>query len=251
MTANRAPVDQDGRAALRRAVQAYRGAPLGARIHVRARSILADLPAAEREVPRAGTIVDLGCGHGLFANFLVEMSRVPSSTRGDPSSTPGDPSSTQGGPPGGSPERRVIGIDPDPRKIAVAKRTERDGLRFEQGDAITAALPPCDAVTIVDVLYLLHPGAQLHVLMTAATALRPGGRLIVYAQEERPADPRFWLGYAQEMVATGIGLTRSSAGLHYATRDEMRARMEGCGLLVEVLPLRGRPYTDAIYVGRK
>lgn len=219
---NRAATDRS-RAALQRAVRAFSGAPLGARLHVRGRALLADLPAIEREVPRAGTIVDLGCGHGLFANFLVEA----------------------------SPDRHVIGIDPDARKIAVAKRTERDGLRFERRDAITAALPPCHGVTIVDVLYLLPAAAQLRVLMATAAALRPGGRLVVSAQEERPGDPRFWVGYLQELVATGLGLTKGGAGLHYATRDEMRARMEGCGLLVEVLPLRGRLYTDAIYVGRK
>jgi 2-polyprenyl-3-methyl-5-hydroxy-6-metoxy-1,4-benzoquinol methylase len=173
-------------------------------------------------VPPAGTIVDLGCGHGLFANLLAERSA----------------------------ERRVIGIDPDERKIAVAKLTERDGVRFEVGDATTYALPACDAVTVIDVLYLLPELDQVRVIANAARALRPGGVLVVYGQERR-ADPRFWMGYAQELLATGLGITKGGSGLHYARRAEMRERMEGAGLAVEVMPLPGRLYTDAIFVGRR
>lgn len=209
--------------ALPRALARYRRAPLGDRLFVRGRVYMADLPAVERHVPRAGQVVELGCGRGLFSNLLADASSA----------------------------RDVLGIDSDDRRLAVARLTERPGLRFELGDARTAEIPPCDAVVLVDVLYLMNPDDQTQVLTRSAAALRTGGRLVVHAQERR-SDPRFWLGYAQETVATGLSLTRGrSGGLHYCSRAEMRARLESVGLEVEVFPLRGRLYTDAVYVGVK
>ncbi|OGT93560.1 MAG: hypothetical protein A2083_02530 [Gemmatimonadetes bacterium GWC2_71_9] len=210
-------------AALARAVRRYAAAPLGDRLHVRGRALLADLLAVEPQLPAAGTIVDLGCGRGLFSNLLVEASS----------------------------RRSVVGMDPDRRRIAVARLTERARLRFEVGDAREAQLPACDAVAIVDVLYLLTEADQELVLARASGAVRPGGRVVVYAQERRP-DPRYWAGHLQELIATGSGLTRGHAGrLHYASRMEMRTRLERCGLSVEAFPLPGRAYTDAVYVGRR
>jgi SAM-dependent methyltransferase len=208
--------------ALARALERYKAAPFGERLFLRGRAFLADLAAVERRLPARGLIVDLGCGRGLLANLLVEA----------------------------SPDREVVGIEPDARRVAIARLTERPRLRFESGDAIDAVLPPCDAVAIVDVLYLLPPDAQARVLGRAAEAVQPGGRVVVYAQERR-ADPRYWFGYAQEMIATGTGLTRGHAGLHYSSREEMSARMERAGLAVTVDQLRGRAYTDAVYVGEK
>lgn len=210
-----------GRSALRRAIRRYRDAPLSDRLFIRGRALLADLPAAEVHVPWRGLIVDLGCGRGLFSNLLLEA----------------------------APEREVLGLEPDPRRLAVAALTERPGLRFQLADATSARLPECDAVVIVDVLYLLRDDYQDLALANACASLRPGGRLVIYAQE-RSGDPRFWLGYAQELIATGVGLTRGH-GLHYSSRKRMRERLERCGFAVDVFPLRGRAYTDAIYVGVK
>lgn len=211
------------RAALARALRQYEGAPLFARLFVRGRAYLADLPFIETYVPRQGFVVDLGCGHGLFANLLVEASE----------------------------RRRVLGIDLDERKIAVARLTEREGLRFVVGDVGAEELPPCDCVTIIDVLYLMPPELQERVLRGCASALPEGGRLVVKAQEARP-DPRYALTYAQEMIATTIGLTRPGGGqLYFPGRDEAVSLIERCGFAPEVIPMRGRPYTDVLYVCRR
>ena len=82
--------------ALGRALARYRKAPLGARLFVHGRAFLSDLAVVERYVPNKGFIVDLGCGHGLFACVLRES----------------------------SPTRRVLGIDLDPRKsVSRARRS--------------------------------------------------------------------------------------------------------------------------------
>ncbi len=198
-------------AALERAVHRYRTAPMVARTLVHGRAFLSDLAFVDRYVPRHGFIVDLGCGHGLFANLLTEA----------------------------APNRRVLGIDLDERKIDVARSTigDRESLRFEVGDIVHEPVPKCDAVTIIDVLYLLPPSDQEAVLRKAADALVENAPLVVKAQE---------------LVMTAIGVTRGGARrFHFLARDAAVAMFERAGFLVDVIDMPGRPYTDVVYLARK
>lgn len=213
-------------AALERAVHRYRGAPLLARWSAHGRAFLADLAVVEEYVPRKGFVVDLGCRDGLFANLLVEA----------------------------SPQRRVLGIDHDEERIAVARATVagRDALRFEVGDIVTVPPPRCDAVTMVDVLYLLSAEDQERVLRNAASALGEGAPLVVRGQESR-VDARYAITYAQELVAIGLGLTRRRRRrrVHFPTRDEAIAMFERAGFRVDVVAQDTRPYSDVLYLARK
>lgn len=211
--------------ALKRALARYRKAPVGARLFVRGRAFLSDLAVVERYVPKKGFIVDLGCGHGLFACVLRES----------------------------SPTRRVLGIDLDPRKIEVARSAIQDTtwLRFEVGDIAADPPPKCDAVTIVDVLYLMPFDMQEQVLRNAASALGEGGPLIVKAQERR-TDPRYAVTYLQEMVTVSLGLTRGGRErFFFPSRPEALAMFERAGFLVDVVEMPRRPYTDVVYLARK
>jgi trans-aconitate methyltransferase len=212
-------------AALERAVHRYRGAPILARWLVHGRAFLADLARIEEYVPRHGFVVDLGCGHGLFPNLLVEA----------------------------SPTRRVLGLDSDERKIAVARSTVagREDLRFEVSDIVTVPPPRCDAITIVDVLYLMPPEDQERVLRNCASALAEGAALIVKAQEAR-IDPRYALTYAQEIVSVSLGLTRGARrGFHFPARQEAFEMFRRAGFRVDAIEMRKRPYTDVLYLARK
>lgn len=212
-------------AALDRAVHHYRTAPLVARTFVHGRAFLSDLAVVDRYVPRHGYVVDLGCGLGLFANLLAEA----------------------------APNRRVLGIDIDERKIAVARATidGRESIRFAVGDIVHEPPPKCDAVTIVDVLYLLSPADQEAVLRHAAAALAENAPLVVKAQE-RAFSPRFALTYAQELVTTALGVTRTSARrFHFLSRSEATLMFGRAGFLVDVIDMPRRPYTDVLYLARK
>ena len=210
---------------LGRALDRFRGAPIGARLFIHGRAFLSDLAVVERYVPNKGFIVDLGCGHGLFACVLREA----------------------------SPTRRVLGIDLDPRKIDIARKAIQDTqwLRFEVGDIITTPPPKCDAVTIVDVLYLMPFEQQEKVLRNAASALGEGGPLIVKAQEKR-LDPRYAVTYAQELVTVSLGFTKGGRErFFFATRDEAVAMFDRAGFKLDVIEMPNRPYTDVVYLARK
>ena len=211
--------------ALGRALARYAKASIGTRLFVRGRAFLSDLAVVEKYVPSKGFIVDLGCGHGLFACVLRES----------------------------APDRRVLGIDLDPRKIETARRAIQDTrwLRFEVGDIVKEAPPKCDGVTIVDVLYLLSFEDQEQVLKNAASALGEGGPLVVKAQEKR-LDPRYALTYAQEMVTVSLGFTRGGRErFYFPSREQALAMFERAGFLVDVVEMPRRPYTDVVYLARK
>src|SRR5439155_19889318 len=145
--------------------------------------------------PRKGFLLHLAWGHGLFACLPRDAS---------------DP-------------RPVLGIDLDAKKVAIGRLAIQDTqwLRLQIGDILAQPPPKCDAVTIVDVLYLLSFADQERVLRNAASALGEGGPLIVKAQERR-TDPRYAVTYAQEVVTvTLLGRTRGGRErLFFPTREE-------------------------------
>jgi trans-aconitate methyltransferase len=211
--------------ALGRALDRYGNAPIADKVFIRGRAFLSDLAFVERYVPKQGFIVDLGCGHGLFGCLLREA----------------------------SPTRRVLGIDLDPRKIDVARGAIRDTqwLRFEVGDIVSTPPPKCDAVTIVDVLYLLPFDQQEQVLKNAASALGEATPLIVKAQEKR-TDPRYALTYLQEIITVSLGFTRGGRDrFFFPTREQALAMFERAGFFVDVVEMPLRPYTDVLYLARK
>ena len=214
--------------ALNRAVHRYRTAPFGVRLFVHGRAFLSDLAFVERYVPRTGFIVELGCGHGLFSCLLREASD----------------------------RRRVLGQDLDGRKIATATVAAgaTEGLRFEVADALATVPPHCDAIAIVDVLYLLSFAEQEQVLRNAAASLGEGAPLVVKAQERR-RDARYALTYGQELVTVSLGLTRRQGHgrerFFFPTRDESLAMFERAGFKLEVVEMPKRPYTGVLYLARR
>lgn len=204
----------------------YRRAPRRIRAFLKGRILLSDMEFIERHVPATGRIIDLGCGHGLFANLMA--------LRG--------------------PGREVIGMDLDAARIAVADSTAagRANIRFFCGDATQSSLPDCDAITIVDVLYLLPASAQREILAGCARRLRPGGLLVWKAQERRPRWKYAWT-YFQELLTTGAGLIRGKRGrFHFMDRGEALAAIAAAGMTGRAVPMPSRrPYTDILYLGEK
>lgn len=210
---------------IEQALGLYRHQPRLARLFLRGRVLLSDLELVERQVPQTGEIIDLGCGHGLFASLLAL----------------------------GSPRRRVRGIDLDESRIRLAQAAAGSlpNISFVCADIRSTGLPAADAVTIVDVLYLMPFEQQMDVLLAVKEKLRPGGLLVLKAQERRPRW-KYAFTYAQEFLATSLGLTQGgSRRFYFPDRQEALAMLRRAGFKPEIIemPTR-RPYTDILYLGR-
>lgn len=211
------------RAAIRSSLTRYVGQPLAIRLFVRARHILAPLAAILAEMPTEGRILDVGCGHGLFANALAL----------------------------GSPAREVLGVDPSPTKIRVA-RTSGAGLpnvRYVQGTVDDLDERDFDAISILDVLYLLPVEQKLGVLRACRERLRPRGLLLVKTNDTRPSW-KYAVARLQEVLMTGLGLTMGH-GLYFLSREQNAAVLELAGFRPTVRVLRSRlPYPHVMFLCR-
>lgn len=113
--------------------------------------------AAMYLAPHPGeVIVDVGCGTGSLAVLLHRV----------------------------APEAQIVGVDPDPDMLEVARRKpggDRVRWRVAMGDALVSELgaESADAVVSSLVLHQCPVPMKRAVLASMFTALRPGGRLVI------------------------------------------------------------------------
>jgi 2-polyprenyl-3-methyl-5-hydroxy-6-metoxy-1,4-benzoquinol methylase len=191
--------------AARAALAGYRDAPRGDRLHVLVRWLSCPFPPVVDALPRAGRVLEVGCGHGLFSTYLAER-------------TPGV---------------QVHGVDIDADKIAVAARTVAASGRLSFAVAESGELPagPWDAVVLVDVLYLLDEAGQRALLESCAAVLAPRGTLVVKDMSTRPrwkATVNRW----QETVSVRVlRITEGSAHFAFVDPDERARWLHAAGLV--------------------
>lgn len=171
---------------------------------------------ASRPLP-SGVGIDLGCGDGLLTGVLFERT----------------------GP------RPMIGIDPDPAEISLARALRvYDAVHVASGSAIPAGDNSCDWVFSNSVLE--HVDDIPGIFKEVARVLKPGGRFIFtvpgdqfhdclggpmfpwadrdryFAQlDARVAHRRYWSERQWQTSLDQVGLVLTSAS-HYMTRSELR-----------------------------
>lgn len=176
-------------------------------------------------VPERSLTVDLGTGLGMLPLVLALL--------------PG--------------EREALGIDWDAPKLAAGRlaATGLDRVRLVEGDARTEAIPPCDAITLVDVLHYYEPAAQAALLSRAVAALREGGQLLVREGDAARSGGAAWTRLL-EALAVRVGWNRGDGATKFRGIEALRAELEALGLSVTVEPLAGRLHPGNVLVrGRK
>ncbi len=153
-----------------------------------------------------GRILDVGCGFGLFAAYFGQT----------------------------HPRRRIEGIDPDARRIGlargVASRLGLLGHTFHVGDVRSAPLEgPFDAAYVLDVMHHLPRPDQGPVLARLAGLLAPGGMLII---KDITTEPRAGLLFTAALDRLMVGLREPLAYRHHREWGELLA---GLGLKVRMV----------------
>ena len=153
-----------------------------------------------------------------------------------------------------APDREVTGVDVDAAKLASAlAAAAHAGLPVTFVHAPDGALPagPWDAITVVDVLYLLGRDAALALVAEAAGQLAPGGTLAVKEIDVLPRW-KYELARAQELVSTRVTRITEGAGVAFVPPDDLEAAMTAAGLHVERVRLDRRSvYPHLLLVGRR
>jgi 2-polyprenyl-3-methyl-5-hydroxy-6-metoxy-1,4-benzoquinol methylase len=210
------------------ALDAFAAVPWRDRLHVRGRWASCPIPEVESEVPSAGRVLEVGCGHGLVSLHLAWA----------------------------APSRHVTGSDIDGRKIALARRAAetfpaayRPSFVHREDGSIPDG--PWDAIVIVDVLYLLPPDAEAKLLDACVSQLAPGGVLVV---KEADVVPRWKhrLATAQEVLATRVLHITEGATVTFTPIAELGRALSARGLDVRTRRVdRGYLHPHALLVATR
>jgi len=136
--------------------------------------------------------------------------------------------------------RRVLGIEWDREKLRCGLHAARGlpDVELVEGDMHTFALPPCDVITLIDVLHYHDPGSQRALLDRCRAALRPGGRLLIREGDGARGGGARWTRFV-ESCATRMGWNRGPAVL-FRPIAELRAALVELGFRVEEDEAAGR-----------
>ncbi len=142
-----------------------------------------------------GRILDVGCGFGLFAAYFGQT----------------------------QPRRRIVGIDPDARRIGLARDVaSKLGLsqhEFHVGDVRDAELAgPFDAAYVLDVMHHLPREDQARVLQRLRSLLARGGMLVM---KDITTEPRAGLLFTEALDRLMVGWREPLAYRHHREWGEM------------------------------
>jgi len=187
--------------AVAQALRLYAQLPARVRFHTRVRACTCPFAAVLARTPAEGRLLEVGCGHGLFANAAALA----------------------------HPALDVLGVDISGEKIGWARATVdgRPHIRFEE-QPLSAVEGTFAAVAVLDVLYLVPRAEWPQFLAQCLARLQPGGRLLLKDVAPTPRW-KFWRNVLQETLAVRVlGITVGGA-FAFATRDEMRALLREAG----------------------
>lgn len=190
------------------ALSVFKELPLPERLFVRARLLTAPLEELTTRV-KGERILDVGCGHGLLCSLLAL----------------------------GFPDRSVVGIDTDPRKIDWARRsvgklgnTRFDVMTVERLASLEAAT--FDTVTVTDVLYLLPEADWPDFLAACHQLLKKGGRLLLKEAEDDGGWRSKKAMLQEQVMVKVLRRTKGSGGLGFSTRERTQELLQRAGFRV-------------------
>ena len=194
--------------------------PISVKLYMWLRPLVIPFELIESYVPKKGSIVDVGCGYGIFANYLATNSK----------------------------ERQVIGIDLNEKRISRAKKffAYLNNLNFSCNDITDTKIPNADIITAVDVLHHIPTLAlQTQLLKSCNSVLSKNGKLILKDLDTKPRW-KYFFNYLHDYV-----MTRGDSVL-YQDKNSVITLLKKTGFEVEkIVDIKKYPYAHILYIAKK
>jgi len=172
-------------------------------------------------LPDNDTVVDVGCGQGHFLRYCHERGM-----------------------------RRLVGLELSGRSLARASTCLPTSVRLVQGRAQELPVRRAAAIVALDVLYLLEPEQQEMFIAAAASALRPGGLLLIKTMEPT-REIRQMANRLQEWLAVRVLHITLGRDFFFRSASEWVALCQSHGMQAYDVPLwRGYLHPHVLIVAR-
>ena len=188
-------------------------------------------------IPDQARLLDIGCGQGLLASWLLSAKAMHAA--GDwPPHWPPAPAL-----------QSIHGIELMPRDVERARRALGNGAVFTVGNMCRADFGRVDAVVVLDVLHYVGIEAQDDVLRRIRDALVPGGVLVLRVGDAAGGWP-FRFSVWVDHVVTFVRGHRNSR-LHCRPLAHWKATLCTLGFSVRSLPMnQGTPFANILLVAQ-
>lgn len=187
----------------------YKGISLMDKAYLPVRLLIAGFDRIIPLIPETGDILDLGCGYGLLTNLISIL----------------------------KPNGNVLGIDPNRKRIEVAKLTQGDrkNISFEIGLAQQLKSDKqFDTIVCCDVLHHIPKEDQIPVLEKLSELLCPNGSLLLKEINDKPR-LKYYTNYTQDMLVSG-------RPLHFRSKQEWENIVSSFGLILNPTQSFGKIY---------
>ena len=189
-------------------------------------------------LPGRGTLVDLGCGRGALLSLVRAVGEAGRANR-----LPSDW-------PAWLERPELHGVDSSRAVVAVAREALGGDARLECADLVDWQPPACRAVVLLDVLHYLPEEAQNALLERVASALEPGG-LVILREADANGSRAFRLTAAAERVRAVLR-GRPRQRFWFRPVADLAARLEHLGLVVERQAMsEGTPFENHLLTARR
>lgn len=202
----------------------YSKLPLGEKIHIYVRYKTCPWAGILKNMPAGDSLIDIGCGHGLFIN-LLDLT--------------------------GNNFKSLIGTDPDAGKINIARQTQDKGIRFYT-ESIFSLEQSCDVYSAMDVLYLLPYEFQHKIIQYVYDKLPLGGYFVIKDVVKRPLW-KYWVLFIQDSLMVKVFKRTYGKNFYFTSGDAMKNRLLEAGFRnIDVKRIdKGYAYPHILYVCRK
>lgn len=194
-------------------------------IFAKIRFLDAPFSKLEKIIPKTGKILDLGCGDGIFTNYLAIT----------------------------GPGRNIVGIEFNKNRLIFANKGLKN-TRFLAGNVLKKEFPQADVVIMIHLLHHLPSREFQEVLIKKVSdKLRTGGKLIIAEVSERPL-LKYAVSWLTDVFIVPILFERKlfSRNVYYRKDKDWKNLLLKYGFWVKYRSLhKNKPFSHSLFVATK